>query len=188
MRIFRKAHEKLKEELSNICEDAIFAVKNDTSLPQGLKTTFLKFLTSVAVVGDLLVTNITTSPFDFRRYVKKDVDVLNAFVGLCCMQLERLSRRDPNITLLIPPLASLLEIDEKYFRNPLEEFKKLDIDPRDLWLEQDMHFYEFILDPEFDVRRYFTEDRGNTLALSLLSQQIVISGAEAFEEASSLFE
>lgn len=34
-KILQKAHEKLKEELSNICEDAIFAVKNDTSLPQG---------------------------------------------------------------------------------------------------------------------------------------------------------
>lgn len=183
MSIFvRKPHEKLQKECENFSMEAIIAVTNDSALPKEQKTMLLKLIASVGVLCGILVINITTPPFDFRRYVKKNPDVLFAFVGVCCTQLDRLRNKYPDITLLIPALSSLFGVDEKYFRNPLEEFKKLDIDPRDLWAEQHIQFYEFILTPEFDVRKYIWEDIGRRLLFSSCSNQIVIQGGKAFQE------
>lgn len=155
-------------------------------------------LYSARFIAESLIDNIKLfqkfKKLDFNKYINPDVDAHNIFLFACHMSLSDIRNRMKNspsfsknlredLDWIIDSLSTILEVDKStYFLHFLNEEKKQQFDPRDIWFSQDTHFYKKVFRKDFDFDKYIN-DLDFKMAISIISNTIRIEAAKLFNDA-----
>lgn len=172
--------------------------QKEKSLNEQQKKLILAVLTSAKVIAWSLIQNFTHPEHDFSKHINERADAFGCFLFACYIQLSGLKMRLKNSSdftkkigvdfeWVLNTTASILEIDVNTYFGQLfradEKTKTEKIDPRDLWVEQDEHFYKKIFKEDFNLENRVRDDMSLNLTLSMLSINIRTNAAKVFDEA-----
>jgi|SRR3989344_60597 len=173
--------------------------KLEDSYASGYKKTSLAILTSSCLLaGGLLL----DAGIRFPKLINKNVDIIELSDFVCLLVIIDFAVRFKNnsdiciktksvpeeIFLKFP--GSILGIDfgsdrGKRFTGWKKVFSGMGesgIDPRDMWIEQELQFYEKILPKNFNLRSYYANDKIQLFLLSKASQETRIQTMKLFDE------
>jgi len=172
-------------------------VRREKSFNDKQKKILLVVLTSAKVLAWSLVRCFTHPEYDLSEHIDEKSDPPELFLCTCYLTLSDLKSRLKNKPDLFRGLeldsdwitatiSDVLEIDRSYLKKLFEAERKMrkeNIDPRDLWLEQEMCFYEKILKRGFDFRKHIKDDFAFSLILPMLSTNARLGAINVFDEA-----
>ncbi len=173
-------------------------VKDNHELNDTQRHLVYVILTSAKSLAWSLIHNLKHPSLNISEHIDEGADVREAYIFACYIELSSFKHymlSDPRLTgviledydWVVKETAKALGVDQDiYFTKPLGADKYSEY-PLDLWISQDLNFYQKIFKKDFDSYAYFGKDPNRKPGMIRLSelarkqaQETLLNSLEAY--------